>query len=128
MKRCPKCNCHILCESQYVKTGWWAIHCYKCKYESAPMPFLWLARIAWNLSGRSKKRMKKYCAHCGASVEGRGCITLDFGDTFYDSRKFKHVGVGEVLCVNCADSRARLHAELDMDFLHINKKVDKNES
>ena len=48
MKRCPKCGGRVLCEQEIVSTGENVIMCWQCNYESKPMPFMWMARIAWN--------------------------------------------------------------------------------
>lgn len=60
----------------------------------------------------------KICSHCGKKLMNRNTCTLDICDTFYHSKMFKSVGVGAVLCSECAQLRNNLHAELDMKFLY----------
>lgn len=48
MKRCPKCGGRVLCEQEIVASGWCQIMCWQCNYASKPMPFMWMAKIAWN--------------------------------------------------------------------------------
>lgn len=49
MKRCPKCGGRFLCEQVIVASDWCQIMCWQCNYASKPMPFMWMARIAWNM-------------------------------------------------------------------------------
>jgi ssDNA-binding Zn-finger/Zn-ribbon topoisomerase 1 len=50
MKRCLKCGSNVIAEQQNVKSGWYLIRCanLNCCHASIEMPFMWLARIAWN--------------------------------------------------------------------------------
>lgn len=58
MRRCAKCGCRILIEQEIVATEEKLIRCYVCKQESKPMPFMWMARIAWNRQ-QNKLRSEK---------------------------------------------------------------------
>lgn len=49
--------------------------------------------------------MSKYCEHCGKEINGKNFYTLDFLQTFYNSKEFKRAGVGMVLCLDCYDLR-----------------------
>lgn len=60
----------------------------------------------------------KRCDHCGKELTNMQLCRLDIGDTFYSSKRFKSVGVGAYLCLECAQLRNELHAELDMEFLY----------
>ena len=60
----------------------------------------------------------KRCDHCGKEIVEKNTCTLDITETFYSSKRFKSVGVGACLCLECAQLRNDLHAELDMEFLY----------
>jgi hypothetical protein len=60
----------------------------------------------------------KRCDHCGKETAEKNICTLDITETFYSSKRFKSVGVGMHLCLECAQLRNELHAELDMEFLY----------
>ena len=65
--------------------------------------------------------MSKYCEHCGKEINSKNFYTLDFLQTFYNSKEFTRAGVGMVLCLDCYDLRQQLHYNLDKEFLY-NKK------
>lgn len=57
MFKCPKCGCRIIAEQQDTRTGWWSVRCanLNCMYTAKEMPFLLMARIAWDVDKRRRK-------------------------------------------------------------------------
>ena len=60
---------------------------------------------------------KVYCDHCGKDITHASVNELDYDDCFLLNDK--RIGHGCELCDACYEERARLHAELDATFLHV---------
>ena len=62
---------------------------------------------------------KIYCDHCGRDITHDTTNTLDHDDCHYLFDKSVYVGRGCELCDDCYAEREVLHAQLDLEFLHL---------
>lgn len=60
---------------------------------------------------------KIFCDHCGREITELPCTEIRDGYLPEGPFKREKIGVGKVLCDDCAELRNELHAELDRYFL-----------